>query len=247
MARKFVGTREIAFVNSIIRELHQHVVDEEILYYAILLDKTKVDDLYNESVKKVWAAPVRCTARVLYDNPTTKTGLWGSDSEYASEVYFHTQELEQRNLKPREGDFVEYGQQYYEITSVTKPQLIFGQVNNKLMTKCKLVPAREQQFSNGAVSNQNVDHTHPLDSKPSFTRQLPEGTRATYSSGGSQQGAFVDEPGKQPGREELPVYSNTTRPPANKVKGLEIFNSDAHQEQNSDGLYWYDDQGNIVG
>jgi hypothetical protein len=247
MARKFVGTREIAFVNSIIRELHQHVVDEEVMYYAVLLDKTKTDDLYNEAIKKTWAAPVRCTARVLYDNPTTKSGLWGSDSDYASEVYFHTQELNERNLKPREGDFIEYGQQYYEITSVTKPQLIFGQVNNKLMTKCKLVVAREQQFSNGATSNQNVDRTHPLDNKPSFTRQLPEQTRSTYHSGSLSVPAFVDEPGTQPGREELPIYSNVTRPPANKVKGLEIFNSDASQEQVSDGLYWRDEQGNIVG
>jgi hypothetical protein len=248
MARKFVGTREIAFVNSIIRELHQHVVDEEILYYAIQLDRTKVDDLYNEAIKKVWAAPVRCTARVLYDNPTTKSGLWGSDSEYASEVYFHTTELNERNIKPREGDFIEYGQVFYEITSVTKPQLIFGQINNKLMTKCKLVPSREGQFAAGNVSAQNVDRTHQLDNKQSFTRQAPENVRATYSSGSLTVPAFVDEhPESQPGREQLPIYSNSTRPPANLVTGLEIFNSDAHQEQISDGLYWRDEDGNIVG
>jgi hypothetical protein len=183
MPRKFVGTREIAFVNSITRELHQHVVDEEIMYYAILLDKTTVDDLYNEAIKKSWANPVKVTARVLYDNPTTKTGLFGPDSEYASEVYFHTQELDQRNLKPREGDFIEYGQVFYEITSVTKPQVIFGQINNKLMTRCKLTPSREGQFQAGNNSGQNVDHSHPLDNAVSHTRQLPEQTRASYASG----------------------------------------------------------------
>jgi len=183
MPRKFVGTREIAFINSITKELHQHVVDEEVMYYAIVLDRTKVDDLYNEAIKKVWAAPVKVTARVLYDNPTTKSGLFGPDSEYASEVYFHTQELQERNVKPREGDFVEYGQIYYEITSVTQPQVVFGQINNKLMTKCKLVPSRQQQFQAGASSVENIDHSHPIDNKPSFTRQQPENVRPTYASG----------------------------------------------------------------
>jgi hypothetical protein len=183
MPRKFVGTREVEFINSITRELHQHVVDEEIYYYAILLDKTEVDDLYNEAVRKAWAAPVKVTARVLYDNPTTKSGLFGPDSEYASEVYFHTQELDQRNLRPREGDFVEYGQIFYEITSVTRPQLIFGQVNNKLMTKCKLTPSREGQFQAGGQSDRNDDRSHPLDNRPSFSRQAPDPTVPHYASG----------------------------------------------------------------
>ena len=43
MPRKFVGTREIAFVNSITRELHQHVVDEEIFYYASYIHLVFVD------------------------------------------------------------------------------------------------------------------------------------------------------------------------------------------------------------
>lgn len=182
MPRKFVGTREIAFVNSITRELHQHVVDEEVYYYAILLDRTKVDDLYNEAIKKAWAPPVKVTARVLYDNTTTKSGLFGPDSEYASEVYFHTQELNERNLRPREGDFVEYGQVFYEITSVTKPQLIYGQVNNKLMTKCKLVPAREEQFAALGDSAKNRDNSHQLDNQRSWTRQNPDPTVATYAN-----------------------------------------------------------------
>jgi hypothetical protein len=45
MSRKFVTDREIKFINSITRELHQHVVDEEILYYAIDLSNTQVHRL----------------------------------------------------------------------------------------------------------------------------------------------------------------------------------------------------------
>jgi hypothetical protein len=247
MARKFVGTREIAFIDSIVRELHQHVVDEEIYYYAIMLDRTKVDDLYNEAIKKVWAAPVRVTARVMYDNPTTKSGLFGPDSEYASEVYFHSDELLQRNLKPREGDFIEYGEVYYEITAVTKPQLVFGQINNKLMTKCKLIPSREGQFAAGSNSNQNRIHSHPVENMPSYSRQNPEITPPTYASDSMTTPVFIDEPGKVSGQEQLPMFSNVTRPPANKIPGLEIFNTDANQEQISDGLYWRDEEGNIVG
>lgn len=185
MPRKFVTDREIAFVNSIVRELHQHVVDEEIYYYSIMLDQTRANDLYNEAIKKKWAPPVKVTARVMYENLSSKAGLFNLDSQYASEVYFHTQELIERNLVPREGDFIEYGEQFYEITSVSQPQLIFGQINNKLMTMCKLVPAREQQFSANGASDQNIERTHPLENAHARTRQAPDNTRASYSSGSS--------------------------------------------------------------
>lgn len=158
---KFVTDREIAFINAINKELLQRVVGQEIKYYAINLPQTQVHRLYQEAVKKTWAAPVNINALVLYDNPTVKSTNFGQDSDYSAEVYFHTQELTERNVRPREGDFVEFGQVFFEITAVTQPQIVFGEINNKIMTKCVCVPSRQGQFQAGNQSDQNVDHSHP--------------------------------------------------------------------------------------
>lgn len=163
MSRKFVTDREIAFINAINHELIQRVVGQEVKYYALVLDKTQVHRLYNEAVKKTWAAPVEVNARVLYDNANTKSTALGQDSEYSVEVYFLTQELVERNVVAREGDFVEFGQVFFEIVSVTQPQIVFGQINNKIMTKCICVPSREGQFQAGGQSDSDKDNSHPVE------------------------------------------------------------------------------------
>jgi hypothetical protein len=162
MAYKFVTDREIAFINVIAKELIQHVVGQTVNYYAISLEQSKVSALYNEATRKVWNAPIQIDALINYDNPNVKSVLGTQDSQYSIEVYFHNQELGERNVVPKDGDFVEFGQVFFEITSVTQPQLIFGQVNNKIMTKCVGVPSREGQFQNGNRSAENVDNSHPV-------------------------------------------------------------------------------------
>jgi hypothetical protein len=100
---------------------------------------------------------------VNYDNPTVKTMGYGADSVYSIEVYFHKQELVDRNVSPKEGDFIEYGSIFYEITSVTQPQLVFGQINNKVMTKCTCVASREGQFAAGGDSSKDRSFVHPVE------------------------------------------------------------------------------------
>lgn len=167
MSKKFVTERELAFIDHINKELIQHVAVQEIVYYAIDPEVTRIDELYDEAVEKVWRDPVRVNARVRFDNPSTKSTNLGPDSDYALEAYCHTQELIERNVKPKEGDFIEYGQVFFEITSVTKPQQAFGQANAKLMTKLVCVPAREGQFAAGSDFRRFVDRSHPVQpSKP---------------------------------------------------------------------------------
>ena len=157
------------FIDRVTRELLQTVVQAEVLYYGISLAETPVDDLYDEAPRKVWMAPVRCNALVAYDNPNTLTTNLGVDSRYTLEVYFHQAELDDRNLLPREGDFVEYGAQYWEITSVARPQVAFGQIQKKVMRKCTCVPAREGQFAAGGSREESVDNTTAVVDAPTVT------------------------------------------------------------------------------
>jgi hypothetical protein len=162
MSRKFVTSREVAFINSINRELVQHVVGQEIYYYAISKPETRVHRLYNEAIVKTWSPPVKINALVRWEDNPTKATLLGLDSSPGCEVFFHTQELEERNVVPTEGDFVEFGEVYFEITSFMQPEIVFGQINNKIMTQCKCVPSRQGQFQMGSQSDESDDRSHQV-------------------------------------------------------------------------------------
>lgn len=160
---KFITTRENDFIQKINHELIQKITGQIVHYYAIVIPETKVHDLYNEAVRKTWAPPVACNARVLWDNAGVTSTRFAPDAEFSLEVYFHTLELQERNVLPREGDFIEFGSVYFEITAVTQPQIVFGQINEKIMTKCICVKSREGQFAAGAQTDVNVDRGHPVE------------------------------------------------------------------------------------
>lgn len=66
------------------------------------------------------------------ENPTTN---FTTDVVYRIEVYFHNDELYQRNLTARQGDFIKWNKIVYEIQQLTLPQITYGQVEQEVMTK----------------------------------------------------------------------------------------------------------------
>src|SRR5206468_12164104 len=122
MSTKFILDREIAFINAINKELIQNVIGQEIFYYEISVPQSRANRVYGESVRKTWKPPVMVNALVRYDSSTVQTTNAGPDTKFEADVYFHTQELQERNVSPKEGDFVEFGQIFYEISSVNQPQ-----------------------------------------------------------------------------------------------------------------------------
>jgi hypothetical protein len=143
---KFVGAKELAFFHAINRELIQSVVQQEVLYYQIMAEKTIKDNLYNESIKKVWANPVKVNALIMYENSSEQITMLPPDSKFNIDIYFHKQELVDRNMDPNMGDFVRFGKALYEILNVSEPQPIAGMINEQMMVKCPCTPARRGQF-----------------------------------------------------------------------------------------------------
>ena len=55
---------------------------------------------------------------------------FGIDKDSAITVKFHKRRLnEDQNLFVREGDFILYGDKYYELTKLSSPRKLFGQVD----------------------------------------------------------------------------------------------------------------------
>ena len=163
MAQKFITTRELALIDSLTKELTQEVSRQYVLYYAIDPETSVVHDVYDEAVVKNFMPPVKVVARVEYDELATKAGGGVLDSNYSVTVLIQPQELLDRNVHPREGDFVEYGQVMFEISSVKMRHPAFGQMNEKVTVELTCVPSREGQFKADNVSIDGVDNTHPVE------------------------------------------------------------------------------------
>lgn len=146
MSRLFLSTKEIHFFNSLNKELIQKIVQQKIIYYSVSEEHTQVNDLYKESINKTVYVPVEINARVLYKEPEQSVGQFSIDTKYSIEVYFHMDELEQRKLIPREGDFLKFGTIVYEIQRLTRPQITYGLIEQEVMTKAECIVSRKSNF-----------------------------------------------------------------------------------------------------
>ena len=55
-------------------------------------------------------------------------------------------ELQERNILPKEGDFLKFGKVVYEINKLTRPQIVYGQIEQEVMIKCECIVSRESNL-----------------------------------------------------------------------------------------------------
>jgi hypothetical protein len=143
----FLGEKERNLVKQVNDELIERVIGQQVLYYPISLEHTNFHPLYGEAIHKTFLPPVRVYALIVWQGFSTATTTMGIDRRPSIVVHFHKRRLtEDQDLFVREGDFVLYGQSYYEITTLNEPRQIFGQVDHKIEIEAKCVKSREGLF-----------------------------------------------------------------------------------------------------
>jgi len=127
----FLGKKERDLVKQVNDELIEKVIGQQILYYPIDMETTSFHDLYGEAIVKTYLPPVRVYALVEWtEYSTSYMDSAGVDKSWEIKVYFHKRRLqEDQDLYVREGDFVLYGEYYYEIVQLSEDTKLFGQVN----------------------------------------------------------------------------------------------------------------------
>ena len=158
-------------MNAVTAELIQGVVGQEVIYYQVIAEKTRTNDLYNEAIQKVIAQPVKVNALVYYENSTQSVTNFPADSKFKVDVHFHNAELTSRNLSPKMGDFLQFGDIVYEIYTVTQPQMAFGQIDQKVMTKCSCGPARQGQVNLPKIQTPPQPSPHNDLNSPKYNEQ----------------------------------------------------------------------------
>ena len=145
----FLGKKERDLVKQVNDELIEKVIGQQILYYSIDMETTNFHELYGEAIEKTYLPPVRVYALVEWKTEQTEylAGA-GIDRMWEITVHFHKRRLtEDQDLFVREGDFVLYGELYYQIVSLMEPTRLFGQIDQKLEIVAKCVRARDGVFN----------------------------------------------------------------------------------------------------
>ena len=144
----FLGEKERNLVKQVNDELIEKVIGQQILYYPIDLERTNFHELYGEAVKKTYLPPIRVYALVEWK--TDKTDYFegiGIDKQWEITVHFHKRRLtEDQDLFVREGDFVLYGDHYYEVVELGEDKLLFGQAGREFEIAAVCKRARKGLF-----------------------------------------------------------------------------------------------------
>jgi len=145
----FLGEKEKNLVKQINDEIIERVVGQQLLYFAIDTETTNFHPLYGEAMNKNFLHPIRVYALVEYQGVETEfmEGI-GIDKKTGIVVKFHKRRLtEDQNLFVREGDFVRYGDIYYEIVKLNEPKALFGQIDSKFEVIADCIRARDGVFN----------------------------------------------------------------------------------------------------
>lgn len=155
MSRLFLTDRELAFFSDVTKEMLKDVIGQTIQYFSINEEKTKAHDVYNEAKQKFVYHPVEIEALVLWSDTVVTTTNFNVDVTYNIEVYFHKQDLDDRKIIPQIGDFVQFGDAFFELTKISQPDLIGGQPEHRTMYKCSAIKARYGQFDFQIIERQD--------------------------------------------------------------------------------------------
>ena len=145
----FLGEKERNLVKQVNDEIIERIVGQQVLYFPLDIEHTNYHPLYGEAIEKTFLPPVRVYALVEYGGVETEflQGV-GIDKKTGISVKFHRRRLtEDQDLFVREGDFVRYGDIYYEIVKLLEPKLLFGQTEHRFEIQAECIRARDGLFN----------------------------------------------------------------------------------------------------
>lgn len=143
----FLGEKERDLVKQVNDELIERVIGQQVLYYPISQEYTNYHPVYGEAINKNFLSPIRVYVLIEWGGIETTTEKHGLDKLYSLTAHFHKRRLtEDQDLYVREGDFLLYDNDYYEIVTLTEPREIFGQAGKSLEISAKCIKARRGLF-----------------------------------------------------------------------------------------------------
>ena len=126
----FVAQKDINYIDAVNEELIDQLVGQYVDIYKINIEKTD-ENIYGESSTKQYDKGFRVNCLLLFNSPETLQEEFGADLSTSVEMYFHRTTLKEADFYPEIGDLVHWNNMYFEMNSVTEPQLIAGNPDYK--------------------------------------------------------------------------------------------------------------------
>lgn len=147
----FFGEKEKDLVKQINDEIIERVVGQQVLYFPIDVESTDFHPIYGEAIEKNFLHPIRVFALVEFQGvETSDMENIALDKATKIKVNFHKRRLtEDQNLFVREGDFVRFGEIFYEIVKLIEPKILFGQPESRFEVGAECIRARDGLFNAG--------------------------------------------------------------------------------------------------
>lgn len=146
MGRLFITPRELDFINDVSKEIIKDVIGQKIYYFPISEIKSKVHDVYEEAVEKVFDDPIEVECLVKYNPQDIATNRFGSEESFTIEVYIQSRDILQKGIEILEGDFFSYGTTFFEVIKAPSSDTIYGQIEHKRFVTITGKQSRKGQF-----------------------------------------------------------------------------------------------------
>jgi len=137
----FIPQKEVDLFDVLNEELIDDILGQYVDIYKVSVDDTEVN-LYGESSTKYFEQGFRVNCLISFEEPVIEQDEFGPDLTANLEMYFHRTTLKEANFYPEIGDIVDWNDIYWEMNTVTEPQLIGGHQAFKHMIKAVAHRAR---------------------------------------------------------------------------------------------------------
>ena len=180
MARLFITSREIDLISDLTKEIHKDVIGQVIYYYPIREDVTKVHDVYEEAIEKIFDAPIEIDARLEWQAKDISTDKFGHHSTYNIMAYIHYRDVIDRGLEIREGDYFSYGDNFFEIVSTKYDSTIYRQIEHYTGYVLMGKTARKGQIDVKAIGPTEEIYTDPDAVQENFEQQRGDNKKGDH-------------------------------------------------------------------
>ena len=151
MARLFVGQREVDFFSDITKELIKDVAGQKVYYYTVREDLSDVHSFYEESMHKIFNPPIELECLVEWQPSEVRTNQFGHEQIKTIAAFLHGRDLIDRDLNIRQGDYISYGEYFFEITSLIYDKIVYGQVERVVSIKLNAKQTRIEHIFKKAI------------------------------------------------------------------------------------------------
>ena len=123
----FIPQKEVNLIDSMNEELIDEVLGQYVDIYKVDVESTDAN-VYGESSTKYYNVGFRVNCMINYNEPETTYEDGIADVNSSIDMFFQRNNLASGSLNffPEVGDIVNWNQHFWEINSVTEPQLIGG-------------------------------------------------------------------------------------------------------------------------